>query len=347
MYTRHQQEVDKSVADQTDTEKQIFCILLNVTENPGGALQLHVLLENNSAYRFPGGALDGKVLMQGSESGMVTRPDLNNYWRYKVKIVILTNLAISKTIQARYGEIVDSYALGGKDFKNAKPDRTDTTLSKVIAVFRKPRSGEEIIRIKDAVLVQGMVDQRNRRIRVLRLNAPMSYPDPKSPEAKLYKYEVGFLPLQALQRDVESIRHGLGVLGLSGLVEEVKDQSKFYQRFPGGEISGNAVSVKDRKGGIIVKQSTKSMTSLWHSADFRNASWDRIQAKGQKFSPLLKRAPSTLLQPIKTWISSISDIEKLAVSSLMVIYSIISLGSFDASSTGAGAKQPNKPPSDV
>jgi len=340
-WNRSQQEVDKATADQTESQKALYALLLNIERRSDGAVILYVHLEPSSAYHFKGGVKHGRVLLQGDEGGSRTIPDISNYWRYKVKLTMTTNLAHSKEVTSSCGEIVDFVELAGKDLPDKKGEadnKNSSFSSKVSSIFVKPVSEKEQFEVNHAKIIQGMVDHRNGLITSQKLNAPMSYPKPNTPEGEFYKYDLPFSPMKQIKQDVQEIRHSAGNAARPD--REFKRQSKFYQRFPGGEVIDGEVNVKDRKGKLIVKQTKGKMVSMWTDAEFKKASWENIQARGRKFSPLLKSTPSTLLQPIKTWVKAIGDVETLAISSLMAIFSIISLGDFNPPSV----EDNNQPP---
>jgi hypothetical protein len=246
-------------------------------------------------------------------------PPVCDYWKYHVKIATKVSAAEPKILTAQVGEIVLNPHFSGKSI-NPK-DRSQQVLLNTS------------VNMTDSDIIKYLVDARNEVIKSSGINyskAPMSFPNPNSPEGKLYEHSVKISTVDSLKNDLDDIKNSLEYVGPRSFSNRLNYQYKNnYHSFPGGRITSEGVEETDNENKVVVKKTKATLHTFYNNIDHRKASWARIKARGEMFNPLFKAAPSTLLQPIKQWVKAIGDVENLAISALLSIYSIITLADFD------------------
>jgi len=102
-----------------------------------------------------------------------------------------------------------------------------------------------------------------------------------------------------------------------------------------GALSGSGILSGISKGQIGTKETKTKVAfkSSYNNIEHRRAKWTNMRAQGRRFNEMLMNSPSTMMKPIKSWVKGIGNVEDFAISSLMSIMAIISLGDFNPSST--------------
>lgn len=301
--------------NRTDTWRTLYCYVMKINDDKGIAT---IMLPPESDYVFSNSIPSlsfafTEVKLVGLESNSRAYITPVWYWKYMVKIQVRTDSTTNK-IQATTGYLTTAPILAGVNWDMYNTENPDDRESKIAT----------------SEIVRDVVDSYNKIVDELQTvhkdyGFCKSTPETNTTEWKAYTFKYKTTAVASLRKELERFNTQYeATTDIKGKIKASRD--KFKQVEPGLTVTDKGTTVTDRNGKEISVYTRASLTSFYTSADFRKASWKNIRARGRKFNTLMEKTPSTLIQPLTTFVKAIGDVEDLGISSLMAVYSIISLG---------------------
>lgn len=290
-----------------------------------------VILPTHNEYYFVSGTGQAKyttVALGGDPSNTRDIPGPSSYWKHVCKIRCSIDSGAKHRLNPSVGLLAIAPELSGVDWSMFVGKDLNDLINR-----------DEKSRIADTV--RALVSNYNTEInKYPELKAPGSSPEPSSPEGAAAAYKFKTAAGANLRKELKAFKDAAG--STANIQGKVKSQYDRYKRLsPGLKQDDDGTYLRDKQNRDLSTHTKVSMTSIYSSVEFKKASWGKIKARGRKFNTLLEKTPSTIIQPLTTFVKAIGDVEDLAISSLLAVYSIITLGSGFSKPSASGKPADN------
>lgn len=290
-------------SDKTNTYEAYICLMNSNYSFASSSIQ-------NSKY--------GWVPITGDEANRLSKPPLQDYWKYLV-VISKTGSSQETTLTSPLGVLREHPYFSGA----VPPAEGENKVELFDAPFLKKASRADIVNY--------YVDRHDK----WRLLAPLnvrnslsrSYPRAgweKESYLKGKQEADGTYFLQDASDSWKELKNNLkGAVNVGAAYEDVRK----------GFIKDNLITQEDEavlqkdKGGQIVQRSGKNfVTARWTGAEYSRLAPERFKMAGKRFNKLLSTTPSTVLKPVNQWVKAISDVEVFALAGLAAVIQVISFG---------------------